>query len=72
MSREGPQVGVLHQDFKARRGRSLPLSSVLPWMAEWPESTTELALAEGGGKCMSPWKMMEESSRVLYLEAHDH
>jgi len=71
VSREGPQVGVLHLDFKAGHGRILPLSSVLPWTAEWLESTTELALTGGGGKCISPWKMMEESSRVLYLEAHD-
>lgn len=60
MSREGLQVAW--ETF---------LFLVLPWMAEWLESTAELALTGGGGKCMSPWKMMEESSRVSSLEAHD-
>lgn len=66
MLREG-QVGVLSQDVRAGRGGKP--TAVLPWTTEWLESTTELT--GSGGKCMSPWKMMDESSRVLYLQVHD-
>lgn len=44
--RKGPQV---EQDFEARPVRGT-IPSILPWIAEWLESNTQLGLTMGGGK----------------------